>query len=53
MPKKTNPRALEIVTALFFKWGFITVINDIMVPQLKSIFDLSYTEVSLVQFSFF
>jgi FHS family L-fucose permease-like MFS transporter len=34
-------------------WGFITVLNDIMVPHLKSIFDLSYTEVMLVQFSFF
>jgi FHS family L-fucose permease-like MFS transporter len=34
-------------------WGFITVLNDIMVPHLKAIFDLSYTEVMLVQFSFF
>jgi len=34
-------------------WGFITVLNDIMVPHLKSIFDLTYTEVMLVQFSFF
>jgi MFS transporter, FHS family, L-fucose permease len=51
--KKTNSRALTIVTTLFFMWGFITVLNDIMVPHLKSIFDLSYTEVMLVQFSFF
>jgi FHS family L-fucose permease-like MFS transporter len=50
---KTNSRALTIVTTLFFMWGFITVLNDIMVPHLKSIFDLSYTEVMLVQFSFF
>ncbi len=34
-------------------WGFITVLNDILVPHLKSIFDLSYTEVMLSQFSFF
>ena len=50
---KTNFRTLTIVTTLFFMWGFITVLNDIMVPHLKSIFDLSYTEVMLVQFSFF
>jgi FHS family L-fucose permease-like MFS transporter len=50
---KTNSRALTIITTLFFMWGFITVLNDIMVPHLKSIFDLNYTEVMLVQFSFF
>jgi MFS transporter, FHS family, L-fucose permease len=50
---KTTSRALTIVTTLFFMWGFITVLNDILVPHLKSIFDLSYTQVMLVQFSFF
>src|SRR6202171_6810046 len=48
-----NFRALAIVTTLFFMWGFITVLNDILVPHLKAIFDLSYTEVMLIQFSFF
>src|SRR5882762_6955391 len=45
--------ALSIVTSLFFMWGFITVLNDILVPHLKGIFDLNYTEVMLIQFSFF
>jgi FHS family L-fucose permease-like MFS transporter len=49
----TNTRALTIVTALFFMWGFITVLNDILVPHLKAIFDLTYAEVMLIQFSFF
>jgi len=48
-----NFRALAIVTTLFFMWGFITVLNDILVPHLKAIFDLNYTEVMLIQFSFF
>src|SRR6202163_1301869 len=48
-----NFRAIAIVTTLFFMWGFITVLNDILVPHLKGIFDLSYTEVMLIQFSFF
>lgn len=46
-------RALAVVTALFFMWGFLTCLNDILVPHLKSIFDLSYTRVMLIQFAFF
>jgi MFS transporter, FHS family, L-fucose permease len=45
--------ALALVTTLFFMWGFLTALNDILVPHLKSIFDLNYAEVMLVQFSFF
>src|SRR5579872_4404883 len=46
-------RPLAIVTTLFFMWGFLTCLNDILVPHLKSIFDLSYARVMLIQFSFF
>ena len=46
-------RPLAVVTTLFFMWGFLTCLNDILVPHLKSIFDLSYAGVMLVQFSFF
>ncbi len=49
-----NYRApLAMVTTLFFMWGFLTCLNDILIPHLKSIFDLSYTQVMLVQFAFF
>jgi len=51
--KKNNALALTVLTALFFMWGFITCLNDILVPYLKKIFDLSYTQATLVQFSFF
>jgi FHS family L-fucose permease-like MFS transporter len=34
-------------------WGLLTCLNDILVPRLKSIFDLNYSQVMLVQFSFF
>src|SRR4029453_8543996 len=50
---RNHLRPLTIVTALFFMWGFITCLNDILVPHLKSIFDLNYTNVMLVQFAFF
>ena len=46
-------RPLAVVTSLFFMWGFLTCLNDILVPHLKSIFDLSYAQVMLVQFAFF
>ena len=47
------PGALMMVTVLFFFWGFVTVLNDILVPHLKSVFDLNYTKVMLIQFAFF
>jgi FHS family L-fucose permease-like MFS transporter len=46
-------RALAIVTTLFFMWGFLTTLNDTLIPHLKQIFTLNYTEAMLVQFSFF
>ena len=52
-PGSSNKMALAVVTTLFFMWGFLTVLNDVLVPHLKSIFDLNYTKVMLIQFSFF
>lgn len=49
----TNRPALAMVTTLFFMWGFLTSLNDILIPHLKSIFELNYAEVMLVQFAFF
>lgn len=45
--------ALTTLTSLFFMWGFITCLNDILIPHLKGVFDLSYTQAMLVQFCFF
>ena len=42
-----------MVTTLFFMWGFLTCLNDILIPHLKAIFDLSYAKAMLIQFSFF
>jgi FHS family L-fucose permease-like MFS transporter len=44
---------LTVVTTLFFMWGFLTCLNDILVPHLKPIFDLNYTQIMLIQFAFF
>ena len=45
--------ALSVMTTIFFMWGFITALNDVLIPHLKSVFTLNYTEVMLVQFTFF
>lgn len=45
--------ALTSLTSLFFMWGFITCLNDILIPHLKAVFELSYSQAMLVQFCFF
>jgi MFS transporter, FHS family, L-fucose permease len=45
--------ALVLVTSLFFMWGLITSLNDILVPHLKAAFALNYTEAMLIQLCFF
>ena len=45
--------ALFSLTSLFFMWGFITCLNDILIPYLKGMFDLNYTQAMLIQFCFF
>jgi FHS family L-fucose permease-like MFS transporter len=46
-------RPMLALSSLFFLWGFITVLNDLLIPQLKVYFQLSYTESMLIQFCFF
>ena len=46
-------RALAILTSLFFMWGFLTCLNDTIIPHLKSVFDLNYSGAMLVPFCFF
>jgi FHS family L-fucose permease-like MFS transporter len=45
--------ALALLASLFFMWGFITVLNDILIPHLKAVFDLNYTQSLLIQFVWF
>lgn len=44
---------LAVLTSLFFMWGFITCLNDILIPHLKTAFSLDYTKTMLIQFTFF
>jgi FHS family L-fucose permease-like MFS transporter len=50
---QANWFALGIVTFVFFMWGFLTSLNDVLIPHLKSLFALNYAQSMLVQFTFF
>ena len=41
--------ALSLLATLFFMWGFITVINNTLLPHLRSVFDLNYTQTTLIE----
>ncbi len=46
-------RALSLLATLFFMWGFITVINNTLLPHLRAVFDLSYTQTTLIESTWF
>ncbi len=51
--KQNYGLALVTLTSLFFMWGFITCLNDVLIPFLKGVFTLSNFQANLVQFAFF
>src|SRR5580704_4476702 len=50
---KISPWLVGCVVALFFAWGFSTVLVDTLLPKLKGLFQLDYTEATLTEFAFF
>ncbi|MDO6412839.1 sugar MFS transporter [Sphingomonas sp. BIUV-7] len=48
-PKVSTRASLSLLASLFFMWGFITVINNTLLPHLRSVFDLSYTQTTLIE----
>jgi FHS family L-fucose permease-like MFS transporter len=51
--KRNYSVPLAFLTMLFFMWGFITCLNDILIPHFKAIFVLTYFKSMLIQFAFF
>jgi MFS transporter, FHS family, L-fucose permease len=49
----SNTYPLAVITLLFFMWGLLTALNDVLIPHLKSIYTLTYVQAMLVQFCFF
>lgn len=41
--------ALTLLASLFFMWGFITVINNTLLPHLRSVFELTYTQTTWIE----
>lgn len=52
-PVAASRYPLVVVTMLFFMWGLLTSLNDVLIPHLKSIYTLTYVQAMLVQFCFF
>jgi FHS family L-fucose permease-like MFS transporter len=48
-----HTKPLVIVTILFFMWGLLTSLNDVLIPHLKALYTLTYVQAMLVQFCFF
>jgi FHS family L-fucose permease-like MFS transporter len=53
MPLQNYTGPLATMASLMFMIGFITCLNDILLPHLKIVFDLSYAEASFIQLAFF
>lgn len=51
--KSTNLIPMISITILFFMWGFITSLNDILIPYFKGVYNLSHFQANIVQFAFF
>jgi FHS family L-fucose permease-like MFS transporter len=51
--EQTNLIPMISITILFFMWGFITSLNDILIPYFKGVYNLSHFEANIVQLAFF
>lgn len=50
---QTYGSALAIVTTLFFMWGSLTSLNDVLIPYAQHAFKLNLAESMLIQTAFF
>ena len=49
----SSPVAIAIVSLIFFAWGGMTSLNDVLIPHLKAVFAMNYAQTMLIQFTFF
>jgi FHS family L-fucose permease-like MFS transporter len=47
--QRAGRSALTLLATLFFMWGFITVINNTLLPHLRSVFNLDYSQTTLIE----
>ncbi|MCD9033012.1 sugar MFS transporter [Luteimonas sp. Y-2-2-4F] len=49
----SNTAAIAVVSLIFFTWGGMTSLNDVLIPHLKAVFSMNYAQTMLIQFTFF
>lgn len=49
----SNAAAIAVVSLIFFTWGGLTSLNDVLIPHLKAVFSMNYAQAMLIQFTFF
>jgi MFS transporter, FHS family, L-fucose permease len=45
--------AIAVLSIIFFTWGGLTSLNDVLIPHLKAVFEMNYAQTMLIQFTFF
>lgn len=53
LPARATDLRLPCSRPCFFMWGFITVINNTLLPHLRSVFHLNYTQTTLIESTWF
>ena len=55
MPRRdlSSTAAIAILSSIFFAWGALTCLNDVLIPHLKAVFSMNYAQTMLIQFTFF
>lgn len=51
--KSDESGPIIIVTSLFFIWGFLTVMNNLLMPKLQAVFQLDTSHTKLLSYAFF
>ena len=49
----SSTAAVVVLTTIFFTWGALTSLNDVLIPHLKAVFEMNYAQTMLIQFTFF
>ncbi len=49
----SSSTAIAVLSTIFFTWGALTSLNDVLIPHLKAVFEMGYARSMLVQFAFF
>src|SRR6202047_332970 len=49
----SSTAAIAVLSVIFFTWGALTCLNDVLIPHLKAVFAMNYAQTMLIQFTFF